>query len=102
MSERKKVSFSRGEPQDRLTVLTDLLSDSVAKSVHEVLGGEELESIIVLVQGLGSKEGVSVGIGTTLSPEELPMVLYRALSAMLSPEMMEEVGRMLRGEEATH
>lgn len=101
MSERK-TSFSRGKPHDRLTVLTDLLSDSIAKTVQEVIGGEELDSIIVLVQGLGSKEGVSVGIGTTLSPEQLPMVLYRALAAMLSPEMMEEVGRMLQGEEQTH
>ena len=105
----RKPQFSRGAPHDRLTVLTDLLSDSIAKTVQEVIGGEELDSIIVLVQGLHPKEeieelaeGVTVGIGTTLSPDELPMVLYRALAAMLSPEMMAEVGRLLQGEEQTH
>ena len=85
-------------PHDRLGKMVDAISESMAQTVHEVVGGEAVESIVILVQGLDGAEGVQVAIGTTLSPDDLPMVLYRSLDAMLSPEMMVEIGKLMRGE----
>lgn len=85
-------------PESRLEKMVDAISESMAQTVHEVIGGENIDSIVILVQGLDGAEGVHVAIGTTLSPDDLPMVLYRSLDAMLSPEMMAEIGKLMRGE----
>ena len=97
-----KGPHASATPHDRLTKMVDAISESMAETVHEVVGGENIDSIVILVQGLDGAEGVHVAIGTTLSPDDLPMVLYKSLDAMLSPEMMAEIGKLMRGEGPQH